>query len=338
MLCNRRKTLASLLFSGFTGLPGLSLHAQGTPASVADETWLDTARRREVPVKLRWPDAAMYPGQRSVVLFSHGLGGTREGGSVWGEAWAAAGFVVLHIQHEGSDLAAVRRVTANFTDKSALRSLATGAQLLARLRDVGFVLDEIGRRHTSNTGRWGLARPVQVGLAGHSFGATTTLGMAGQRYPKFDGVNEPRLAAFIALSPTAPTAPEASDAGRAFERITRPVLCVTGMRDGDMIGNGGTPERRAAAYAALPVGEPPLSKSHLVLQDADHMTFAGDTGRAAEIVPREGVTRDLQSAHHALVKAITTDWWRATLLDDEVARSRLRTPANLRTGDVWQQK
>ena len=28
-------------------------------------------------------------------MFSHGLGGTREGGAVWGEAWAAAGFVVV---------------------------------------------------------------------------------------------------------------------------------------------------------------------------------------------------------------------------------------------------
>ena len=35
-----------------------------------------------------------------VVLFSHGLGGTRDGGAVWGEAWAAADFVVVHLQDD----------------------------------------------------------------------------------------------------------------------------------------------------------------------------------------------------------------------------------------------
>ena len=99
------------------------------------------------------------------------------------------------------------------------------AQLLARLRDVGLVLDEIGRRHAANQGRWGAVRPVQVGLCGHSFGAITTLGMAGQRYPKFEGINEPRLASFIALSPSIPSA---GDAKQAFERMTRPLLSVTG--------------------------------------------------------------------------------------------------------------
>lgn len=330
-----------------TALPYRLAQAQHNRATVLDETWLDTTRKREVPVKLRWPNASIHSGQRPVVLFSHGLGGTREGGAVWGEAWAAAGFVVLHLQHAGSDLAAVRSVASTFTDKSALRSAGSAPQLLARLRDVAFALDEIGRRHASNQGRWGAVRPAQVGMSGHSFGAHTTLGMAGQRYPgmqRTDGnyIDEPRLASFIALSPTLPASPDGGQARRAFERLTRPLLSVTGTLDGDVAGTGATPERRAAVFAALPSSNTPAtpvgSKAHLVLQEADHMTFAGQTGRAVEIVPREPVTRDLQGAHHALVAAITTDWWRATLLDDAAARSRLAAPANLRAGDHWQQK
>jgi hypothetical protein len=84
------------------------------------------------------------------------------------------------------------------------------------------------------------------------------------------------------------------DAHRAFERLDRPLLSITGTRDDDVVGVGATPERRMAVFAALPPG----NKAHLVLQDADHMTFAGQTGRAAEIVPREAITRDLQAAHH----------------------------------------
>ena len=348
MTMNRRITLASLLC---TALPSLPLQAQETSAAVVDETWVDAARQREVPVKLRWPDASVHLGARPLVLFSHGLGGTRQGGSVWGEAWAAAGFVVLHLQHLGSDLAAVGRLTSTFTDKSALRTAGSPTQLLARLRDVVFALDEVARRQTlgqgksqgSNPGRWASVRAERVGLSGHSFGAITTLGMAGQRYPKFDGINEPRLASFIALSPSPPPA---GNAAQAFERMTRPMLSVTGTLDGDVAGTGATPERRAGVFAVLPSSGQPGgpsggsygNKAHLVLQDADHMTFAGQTGREVEIIPREAITRDLQAAHHALVAAVTTDWWRATLLDDAAAQSRLRAPANLRAGDLWQQK
>jgi len=250
---------------------------------------------------------------------------------VWGQAWAAAGFVVVHLQHPGSDLAAVSRTATSFSDKAGLRAAAGAAQLLARLQDVGFVLNQIGLRHAARQGRWATARPGTVGMSGHSFGAHTTLGTAGQRYPGFEGISEPRLASFIAFSPTVPAI---GDAQQAFGRLSRPVLALTGTRDDDVLGNGATPDKRIAVFAALPPG----GKAQLVLQDADHMTFGGQTGRAAEIVPRESVTRDQQARDHALVAAITTDWWRATLLDDAAARARLIAPAGLRRGDRWQQK
>jgi predicted dienelactone hydrolase len=325
-----RRTCISALACG--ALPGLHAWAQSSKPAVVDEVWLDAARQREVPVKVRWPDAAVASaGPLPVLLFSHGLGGTREGGAVWGEAWAAAGFVVVHLQHAGSDLAAVRAVANSFTDQRALRSAAGPAQLLARLRDVSFALDEIGRRHAARQERWASVRPVQLGLCGHSFGAHTTLGLAGQRYPGFEGVTESRLASFIAFSPSLPTL---GNARQAFERITRPLLCLTGTLDSDVVGVGATPERRRAVFDALPPG----NKAQLVLTDADHMTFAGQTGRAVEIVPRQQLTRDLQPAHHALVANITADWWRATLLDDAAARTRLAAPQGLNPGDSWQQK
>ena len=89
-----------------------------------------------------------------------------------------------------------------------------------------------------------------------------------------------------------------------------------------------------AVFGTLPPGD----KAHLVLKDADHMTFGGQTGWPAEIIPREQVTRELQTAHHTLVAAITTDWWRATLMADASARERLIAPAGLADGDLWQRK
>ena len=329
----RRHCLTRLIAAAAPlAIGGRLAHASTLPGpTVIDDLWTDTARQRAVPVRVRWPDANRHAGPWPVVLFSHGLGGTRDGGAIWAEAWAAAGFAVVQLQHPGSDLEAVRAVATSFSDQRALRTLTGPDQLLARLRDVGFVLDEISRRHAAGEGAWHRVRPTGAGLAGHSFGAHTTLGMAGQRYPAFEGIHEPRLAAFIAFSPTVP---RLGSADRAFERLTRPVLSVTGTRDGDVVGVGATPERRIAVFGALPPG----NKAHLVLRDADHMTFAGQAGRAAEIVPREPITRELQGTQHALVAAITTDWWRATLLDDAAAWQRLEKPAGLAGSDLWQRK
>lgn len=326
----RRDCLQALL-AGTWCVGAAPANAQSPAGGVEDDTWTDTDRKRDVPVRVRWPQSDRHNSALPVVLFSHGLGGTRDGGAVWGQAWAAAGFVVVHIQHPGSDLAAVSRTATSFSDKAGLRAAAGAAQLLARLQDVGFVLNQIGLRRTAGQGHWASARPGAVGMSGHSFGAHTTLGMAGQRYPGFDSLSEPRLASFIAFSPTLPSA---GNAQRAFDRLSRPVLSVTGTRDQDVLGNGATPDKRIAVFAALPPG----GKAQLVLQDADHMTFGGQTGRATEIVPREPVTRDQQARDHALVAAITTDWWRATLLDDAAARARLNEPVGLRPGDHWQQK
>ena len=168
-----------------------------------------------------------------------------------------------------------------------------------------------------------------MGVAGHSFGAHTTLGAGGQSYPGHPGIREPRIAALIALSPTLPAT---GDAARAFAAVTRPTLCITGTRDDDVVGNGASPDQRAAVFGALPGG----SKAMLLLKDADHMTFGGITGRAAGILPRESVTTQLQPQHHALVARISTDWWRAHLMEDAQAKARLHKPMGLAELDTWQ--
>ena len=325
---HRRTVLArtALAFSA-SALSTPSIWAQASN-SFQDEAWTDARRGRVVPVRIRWPVASPStpPGDAPMVLFSHGLGGTREGGCAWGSAWAGAGFAVVHVQHPGSDLDAVRV-------PGGLRSAMSGAQLLARLDDMVFVLDEIGRRHTAaQATRWRTVRPDAAGMSGHSFGAHTTLGVAGQAYPGYPPLVEKRLAAFAAFSPALPAG---GNAQRAFAAITRPMLCLTGTLDSDVVSNGSTPENRRTVFDALPTGH----KAQLVLKDADHMTFGGQNegghSRLAAILRRQQVSQQAQPGHHALVAALTTDWWRAHLLNDAQARSRLTLPAGLGPQDEW---
>ena len=329
---HRRSVLgACLIFAS----PWATSLVQAQIPTFVDETWQDPRRQRAIPVRIRWPQGAAPAAGWPLVIYSHGLGGSRTGGNVWGEAWAAAGMVVVHLQHTGSDIDAVRATAGSFRDGAALRKLGSAEQLLARLADVKFALDESARRETIDKA-WRAVRVDAAGLAGHSFGAHTTLGAGGQSYPGYPayselaGMKDERIAALIALSPTVPNR---GDARLAMAGITRPTLCITGTLDGDVVGNGATPDKRAAVFAALPDG----NKALLLLKDADHMTFGGlsdASGRAAGILPREAVTTQLQAQHHALVARVTTDWWLAHLVGPGQSMGPVAQPAGLGGQDV----
>lgn len=308
---------------------GQTLHANTT---VVDDIWQDPQRQRALPVRLRWPDAAspVPEGGRPVIVYSHGLGGSRAGAQVWGDAWAQAGFVVLHLQHPGSDLEAARQLARGGQGRAGLRSLASAEQLRARLDDVTFALDDIARRKTIDKA-WANVRADGAGMAGHSMGAHTTLGVGGQAYPGTPSRAEARVAALVALSPALPAR---GDAQLAFAAVKRPVLCLSGTLDDDVLGNGATPARRAGVFAALPAGH----KAMLLLEDADHMTFGGTDRQGPAVFaaqPRSAATLAAQPAHRQRVAAITTDWWRAHLLGDAAAQARLALPPGLGAGDVW---
>ncbi len=68
--------------------------------STTEFTVHDTARQRDIPLRVYLPSAHT---QHPVVLFSHGLGGTRSGCAYLGRHWAARGFVAVFLQHVGSD-------------------------------------------------------------------------------------------------------------------------------------------------------------------------------------------------------------------------------------------
>ena len=291
-----------------------------------DDDWLDARRDRSLPVRIRWPDGAA---PSAVIVHSHGLGGSREGGDVWGEAWRQAGFVVVHVQHPGSDMPVMRAGMA------ALRKAASAEQLRARVADMQFAIDEITRRARARDGAWARVRPDAIGASGHSFGAVTVQALAGQRFPvAVAGIVEPRFKAFIAFSP----APGQSTAdAESFGAVTRPFLGITGTHDSDPLGRGLTGERRASVYDGLPSGRRAL----LWLDGADHMSFAGNAAQRlrARVGPlkREADAAEREPQHHRLVAALSTLWWRAQLLDDAQALAALRAPTGLAAGDRWQQ-
>lgn len=328
----RRDLLAASLVAAWAEGP-----AWGAPMpAFQDETWLDPARQRELPVRLRWPSG---DGPCGLVIHSHGLGGSRAGGAVWGEAWQAAGLAVLHLQHPGSDSGIWR------SGLLGARQAAGAEQYLARIADAHFALDELLRRQAAG-GPWARLRGDAFGFSGHSFGARLTQAVAGER-PSRAGrsaalarIADARPRAFIAFSPgfnERDGLDEAAVTAR-FGAIARPFLAITGTDDDAMVVGDASNAARRAVYRGLPPGQ----KAQLVLAGADHMTFGGGTGMAES---REGGRRlrrgpqaaALQAQHQRLVAAVSADWWRWHLLGDAAAKERLRAPVGLASADLWEQ-
>src|ERR1700685_27170 len=65
-----------------------------------ETTWHDADRNRDVPVKIYYPTTApAAAGKLPIIIFSHGLGGSREGYSYLGKYWASHGYISVHLTH-----------------------------------------------------------------------------------------------------------------------------------------------------------------------------------------------------------------------------------------------
>ncbi|WP_439544805.1 alpha/beta hydrolase family protein [Sandarakinorhabdus sp.] len=286
--------------------------------------WRDNLRGRDVPVRITLPDRGT---NLPAVLWTPGLGGGVGNANRYVSAWTAAGVAVVRVQHPGSDAAVYAKVGTPAERNARVRAGYTPAQVLARIGDIGFVVDELSRRRREGACDLRHIDPQRLGLAGHSMGGWVVQAIAGQRdangeTPALDR----RFRAFIAMSTTGPADPAA--AARAFGGIGRPMLVVTGTRDG--IPANAPPEiaaREIAERSAPYIGGPADGrKALLILADAGHMVFAGDNGR-----------NPVETGMQDRIAAVTSLWWRRWLLGDERVDTALAKPALL-AGDVWERK
>lgn len=295
-----------------------------TPGAIErlDLTVTDSARARELPVRLFLP---RRKGPAPVVLFSHGLGGSREGNAFLGEHWAARGYLAVFLQHPGSD-AHVWQDAPKAERLAALKRAASLENFLDRARDVPAVLDALGAwSATKGHVLEGRADPSRVAMTGHSFGAVTTQAVSGQRFPLGTTFTDPRIKAAVAFSPSVP---RRGDAKAAFGSVSIPWLLMTGSNDSAPIGEQ-TAESRRGVFPALPPG----GKYELVLDGAEHSAF---TDRA---LPGDALPRNPN--HHRAMLALTTAFLDATLRDDPTAKQWLDGDGPervLEPKDLWQRK
>lgn len=292
--------------------PALALPAapQNTVRTLDRIDLVDPSRGRTIPTRIHLPAG---PGPWPVVFFSHGFGGSLSAFANTGRLWASRGLVVIHPTH--SDSLQIPDPGLASDDAQALREAFSGASggrsgeglaavlerpafLRSRLADIRFLQALIRSRDTRlpEAVRERID-PARMGMAGHSFGAYLTLVLCGAR-----------------LSPSPPPplpvgfrggiAISGQGSGRlglapgAFDKMTLPLLSITGSRDFGAAGE--TPSWRLEAFERSRPGR----KYAAILDGFRHGDFdAPDQdpvlGRTAERL------RLLQAA-----------FWRATLAGD----------------------
>lgn len=306
--------IRTILLAAMLAAPAVAHAAPADAVTTCDAVWRDNARDRDVPVRIRMPAGT---GREPVILFSHGLGGSLDGGTNWAVAWAKAGFIVVNLQHPGSDRSII--------GSGHIAAAMAPAQLVARVDDVHFVLDELGRRPREGACDLHRVDLAHVGMSGHSFGAHTTQAIAGQRFPVAGITADPRVEAAIAFSPSPPV--RGSDAA-AFGAITMPFFSITGTEDVAPITPNITAKDRERPFRAMPPG----SKYLLLLEGANHMMFNAQDGLRG---PASIATPHIRDT----VIAATILFWRAELRRDAAARAELeRFGASLPPGDHFEHR
>ncbi len=284
----------------------------------------DEKRKRVVPVKVYLTESAKA---QPVVLFSHGLGGSRENNAYLGKHWAAGGFVAVFMQHAGSDNEVWK--SARPGERFAkLKAAASAKSSRLRFADVPFVIDqlEVWNKQADHPlkGKLDLER---LGMSGHSYGAVTTLAAAGRTFPLNQSFADKRIDAFFAMSPSPGKGVEPA---KAFGHLTKPILCMTGTKDGSPIDPTLSPAARRKVFAALPKGD----KYQLVLDGGEHFAFGDSQGRR---------TRNRNPKHHPAIQKISLHFWNAYLKGDAESKKWLQSKQVIRnvglgSGDVWEWK
>ena len=187
--------------------------------------WRDERRERIVPARLYLPTIASDERPAPLVVFSHGIGGSRNGYRYLGQYWASQGVASLHLQHVGSD----RELWFGnpFGLVGRLRDAARDGEAIARVHDLRFALDRI--LAGAYAARLDAGRIV---AAGHSYGANTALLAVGahvERGGRTIDLRDARLKAAIVLS--APPFYGESDVAGILGDVTVPTLHVTATED-----------------------------------------------------------------------------------------------------------
>jgi predicted dienelactone hydrolase len=266
--------------------------------------WQDAARDREVPVKIYYPKNPT--GKLPVIIFSHGLGGSRAGYSYLGESWASHGYISIHLTHRGTDTQALLEAGVAHMAEQMKKIISDPMQAVDRCKDVGFAIDQLeGLNANDKLPLKGHIDVDKVGMAGHSYGGNTTMLTSGEVSRSGRSWADPRIKCAIAMSPPVAVPERLYD--RTWAQINIPLFVMTGTKDDSPVGETKAAQRR------IPYDHLALAPAYLlILNGGDHMVFSGRRQQESD------------EAFEQLITQGSLAFWDAYLRDNAAAKAWLK--------------
>ena len=254
------------------------------------DRWLHDGQAIEILIL-----APEEPGTYPLILYLPGLGEHADGGVIWRENWAKAGYFVMSIQAEemgnalkefaplfpgGTPPEMPDEVGGLFGDKkpkmsnalrtSELRYLgreySSLKSLAVRMAHLAWAYDQIRQNIKERRDIYRVADLSRVIVAGYEFGAQAVAAMIGEQYetdlPKPENF---KPVAAILLSPLVDLS--LGKINTRYQKINIPVLSVTSQEDSDTYAMS-TPQ---TFWENVPVG----NKFQLLLKYASHQLLSG---------------------------------------------------------------
>ncbi len=135
-------------------------------------TLQDRQRKRIIPVDIYWSRGGNS--ENPIVVLSHGFGASRKYISYLARHLASHGITVAAIEHPGSNVAAVSRIS----DAGGLAKLPA-SEFMDRPKDISFLLNELAKLNNQSGNLQGKLNTEKVTVIGHSLGGYTALALVG---------------------------------------------------------------------------------------------------------------------------------------------------------------
>ncbi len=290
-------------------------------------TVVDPQRDHEIEITCRYPTEA---GSHKLLVWCHGLGGTRHASVDLAELWASHGFVVIqpmfldsieHVARDYPELGLERHHIDNnewatvpeFFDFMIGRLLQP-PWWLARVADVKAVLDQAPTLLDEVAEFAGTVDGERVGVGGHSFGAYTsqlfsgvTIDLPGEGPTSF---RDDRVGAVVLASGQGRNQQGLRDG--SWDTVVCPMLNITGSKDMGATTDDPNWKREPFLFA------PPGDKYEAWMEGADH-GLGGIGGNISMFVENDDQKR--------IVEQTTLAFWRAYIADDAEAKAWLNSAA-----------
>ena len=277
---------------------------------IARGKWIDSKRAdRSVAYKIYYPapQENAKTTKRPVIIWSHGLGGTKDGAGFIARYLAKFGYILVHIQHHGTDSSLWEGKPGHPWDNIRASKIPRKAAL-QRYQDVPFALQCLKEATDITPELRDMMDFHNIGMSGHSFGAGTTQIMAGQtlgRGRRLYKFKQDEFKAGIVYSPI-PSFNRQDDHDIIYGDIDIPLLHMTGTDDDSPVDKTGY-ETRLEIYDAVNKADQHL----FILEDGDHMIYSGSRGQLGENENRE--------RHEELILLSSLAFWDSYLLANEAA-------------------